>query len=97
MWAAPIVYIIHDKLHLKLLRLYTADEGYITTASDSIVRIEIPAKLSSIDNPAGLPAYKPGDNIYLTVPLISHFHRHPFTIASFYPEDPDRIVLYAKV
>lgn len=84
--------MIFDKLSIKFLRPYFEDEGTVTRISDDIVRIV--AKSSSFKK---LPAYAPGSNVYITVQSISAINRHPFTIASYWPEDPERIVLFARV
>ncbi len=92
LWVGPLVFVIFDKLSMKLLRPYLENEGTITRLSDNIVRIV--AESASFKK---LPAYAPGSHVYVTVPSISGFNRHPFTIATYWPEDPERIVLFARV
>ncbi|CAO3573854.1 unnamed protein product [Mortierella alpina] len=40
--------------------------------------------------------YFPGDYITVQIPGLGHIH-HPFTIASYWPEDPHSITLYIRV
>ncbi|KAF9352571.1 hypothetical protein BGX26_009656 [Mortierella sp. AD094] len=47
-------------------------------------------------SPESMKPYYPGDYITVQIPGMGHIY-HPFTIASYWPEDPHSITLYMRV
>jgi hypothetical protein len=87
-----IVYLIYDKISALFLSEEIEKTATITVISESILRIDIHAKSGG-----QLPPYAPGEHVQVTVPSISLFDKHPFTIASFWKESPHTMTLFASV
>jgi predicted ferric reductase len=85
---APVAYFILDRI---LPRFSTTRSTSViaTRVGADIVRVVIP---SSTANP-----YAPGDWVNIRIPSLGwHQTFHPFSIGSYYPESPERKVLYIK-
>ncbi|KAI9202882.1 uncharacterized protein BJ171DRAFT_460986 [Polychytrium aggregatum] len=90
----PCLYFVYDRLRARVyFRRFNATASVQKTLSDTIIKVDIPIA----DAWQGASTYAPGDWVNICVPQISALHWHPFSIASYCHDTPDRITLLIKV
>eukprot|EP00276_Gloeochaete_wittrockiana_P000387 CAMPEP_0184671446 /NCGR_PEP_ID=MMETSP0308-20130426/85507_1 /TAXON_ID=38269 /ORGANISM="Gloeochaete witrockiana, Strain SAG 46.84" /LENGTH=668 /DNA_ID=CAMNT_0027118577 /DNA_START=595 /DNA_END=2602 /DNA_ORIENTATION=- len=82
---AALLYLLLDRLSMHIRNNHFRSQ--ITRVSSDIFRLDI-----SVPN----CVYAPGDWVTVKIPSLSWFEWHPFSIASYSPESPDKVTLFVR-